>query len=511
MKKQATYGDYIITINDDNSVAVSYQGEECSNAKKALREVSEKVGFDFDAGWTTRQFGSKLVDFLKTNAPQQKTSGPSITITPDTFICQIYEEFYKIYPYIHVRILMADKDMFEPSCDVDPTLTLAECGPEELMNYETREEEGVISLDGSRTINELMEDFNQYGINAYLFHINGESLELERMYSFDRTLADYNDECECCECPAYKVGDEWPHYEEEEDEEDDEDIEKEENDDYLRISPDTVVDDIYIAFTLKYPHMHLRFLSESGVMDSIIDSSKTVAEIRKLYKTKYSTDSGTVSLAEKRTISDFCDELDAYGICRSWVCVHYGDELETEPHGWERTLSFAEEKSTSCAKYMIAGKRTINERGEIIATEEQDDSGVRELSVSDQFAILAYHIANLDDEVRKEELDMIIMAVQNFEEFDGSEVMGRLMQERMGLHLYDVDDVLFAVREEHHVIMFQALAMVSVSDFNFTKEKKNILNVLSKAWDLRADKCNEFLGNLIEQVNEAYPGKLVIE
>ena len=74
MKKQATYGDYIITINDDNSVAVSYQGEECSNAKKALREVSEKVGFDFDAGWTTRQFGSKLVDFLKTNAKYEATS-----------------------------------------------------------------------------------------------------------------------------------------------------------------------------------------------------------------------------------------------------------------------------------------------------------------------------------------------------------------------------------------------------------------------------------------------------
>ena len=74
MKKQATYGDYIITINDDNSVAVSYQSEECSNAKKALREVSEKVGFDFDPGWTTRQFGSKLVDFLKTNAKYEATS-----------------------------------------------------------------------------------------------------------------------------------------------------------------------------------------------------------------------------------------------------------------------------------------------------------------------------------------------------------------------------------------------------------------------------------------------------
>ena len=50
MKKQAIYGDYVITINDDSSVSVTYQNEECSNAKKTLREVSEIVGFAFDAG-----------------------------------------------------------------------------------------------------------------------------------------------------------------------------------------------------------------------------------------------------------------------------------------------------------------------------------------------------------------------------------------------------------------------------------------------------------------------------
>ena len=369
MKKQATYGDYVITINDDSSVSVTYQNEECSNAKKALREVSENAGFAFDAGWNTRQFGSKLVDFLQSQGgvteKKDKISGPSITITPNTFITSIYEEFYEVYPYIHLRILMEGKDMFDAANDVDPTLTLAECGPEELMNYDVRKKEGVISLDGSRTINELIEDFNQYGLNAYLYHIDAENLELGRMYSFDRTVADYNEECESCECPPYKVGDEWPSYDDEDDDDDD-------------------------------------------------DS-------------------------------------------------------------------------------------------------EEEENAAASLSVSEQFAILAYHIANLDGEVKKDELDMIVMVVQNFDVFEGPEVMGRLMQERMGINQYDVDDVLYAVREEHHVTMFQALAMVSVSDFNLTKEKKNILHVLSEAWDLREDKCNEFLGDLIEQVNEAYPGKLVIE
>ena len=69
MKKQTTYGDYVITINDDNSVAVTCNGEECNNAKKALREVSEKAGFAYDEGWNTRQHGAKLVDFLNESAP----------------------------------------------------------------------------------------------------------------------------------------------------------------------------------------------------------------------------------------------------------------------------------------------------------------------------------------------------------------------------------------------------------------------------------------------------------
>ena len=34
------------------------------NVKEALREISEKIGFEYDPAWTTRQFGSKLIDEL---------------------------------------------------------------------------------------------------------------------------------------------------------------------------------------------------------------------------------------------------------------------------------------------------------------------------------------------------------------------------------------------------------------------------------------------------------------
>ncbi len=63
-KKSAVSGDYTIGITPDNKVVVSKGGKVCDNAKGALREISEKVGFKFETSWTTQQFGSKLVDFL---------------------------------------------------------------------------------------------------------------------------------------------------------------------------------------------------------------------------------------------------------------------------------------------------------------------------------------------------------------------------------------------------------------------------------------------------------------
>ncbi len=60
-KKTATSGEYIISVKDDGGIEVYRQYD---NVKGALREVSEKVGFEYDPEWNTRHFGSKLIDFL---------------------------------------------------------------------------------------------------------------------------------------------------------------------------------------------------------------------------------------------------------------------------------------------------------------------------------------------------------------------------------------------------------------------------------------------------------------
>lgn len=60
--KSAISGEYIIQKEDSGSIVV-YRVYD--NTKAALREISEKVGFEVDPNWNTQQLGSKLIDFLE--------------------------------------------------------------------------------------------------------------------------------------------------------------------------------------------------------------------------------------------------------------------------------------------------------------------------------------------------------------------------------------------------------------------------------------------------------------
>ena len=61
-KKSAIAGEYILSVLDNGSIEV-YRIYD--NVKGALREVAEKEGFEYDNEWTTRQCGSKLIDFFE--------------------------------------------------------------------------------------------------------------------------------------------------------------------------------------------------------------------------------------------------------------------------------------------------------------------------------------------------------------------------------------------------------------------------------------------------------------
>lgn len=62
--KMATIGEYVIIEKIDGGIE-TYRTYD--NTKGALREISEKSGFEFDPEWNTRQLGSKLIDYINQN------------------------------------------------------------------------------------------------------------------------------------------------------------------------------------------------------------------------------------------------------------------------------------------------------------------------------------------------------------------------------------------------------------------------------------------------------------
>ncbi|MCR5550383.1 MAG: hypothetical protein K6F40_05570 [Bacteroidales bacterium] len=59
--KLAFVGSYVIHVLESGSIE-TYRTYDVQ--KEALREIAEKVGFEYDPEWTTRQLGSKLIDFI---------------------------------------------------------------------------------------------------------------------------------------------------------------------------------------------------------------------------------------------------------------------------------------------------------------------------------------------------------------------------------------------------------------------------------------------------------------
>lgn len=67
VKKSATYGDFIINQLDSNSIVIvrlSNSDETFPSTKKGLEEISKIVGFAYDQSWTTRQLGTKLINYI---------------------------------------------------------------------------------------------------------------------------------------------------------------------------------------------------------------------------------------------------------------------------------------------------------------------------------------------------------------------------------------------------------------------------------------------------------------
>lgn len=303
----------------------------------------------------------------------------------------------------------------------------------------------------------------------------------------------------------------WSKYDNEDDEEEmEEEVEDEPIDGVdIEITSDTIIDDIYVAFTLKYPHLHLRFLSKSGVMSSVVDSSMTVKDVRSMLGTDCKYSSGAVSIAENRVIMDICNDFNQYGIGDTWICCHYGEDLDPEPHDSDNTVQAAEDISApEDTPYMIAGQRKITTDGKIVKEASEPS-----MSLSEKFGILAATMAGIDGSVEKDEIDIVLTIIQqNSEAFDIAEVRTALLKELKGIQEYESQSAIVkSIKGDNRELIFQALIMVAVADFKLGQDELGFLGGIADLWEWDWDDCAGMVRMVIENVQEAYGRGVYVE
>ena len=63
-KKSAICGEFVITINDNDSITVN---KIYKSTMAALKEIAAANGFEMSPNWNTQYFGSVFVNYIENN------------------------------------------------------------------------------------------------------------------------------------------------------------------------------------------------------------------------------------------------------------------------------------------------------------------------------------------------------------------------------------------------------------------------------------------------------------
>ena len=154
----------------------------------------------------------------------------------------------------------------------------------------------------------------------------------------------------------------------------------------INISPNKKIREIYSEFTLIYPRLHLRFLTEPGRINKMVDIEGTVKSTR---STNYTKESGVIDLSDNQTCRDFCNQFDEYGL-DAWICGT-GNDGTVEPYGWDYTLKMSDRTGLKFGdlKYVIADSSKLE-----VPIEKPKDIAE---SIIDSVKKLAYKLKEYDD------------------------------------------------------------------------------------------------------------------
>ena len=517
LKKSASYGEYIINIAEDNKVIVLKNGVECDNSKTALREIASSIGFTIDPKWNTRQVGANVVDALNGDfSVEPKEDGAFIEITPNTIIDDIYVAFTLKYPHLHLRFLTESGVM---ECLVDSKKTVADIRKDfnKKLGEDYKFESGKISIAEDVIIENLTDELRNYGLcSPWVCCHYGDALEPEP-HGDDRTLGFANNDSASDEIymiagkrkidtsgnilskiDSVRIEIEYTEYEYAPIDEDGNMI----GDSVAFCFHEDCYTEIYIGDELSDEEAETEY---SGYKPYKFDETEHmgcwVNSVREVYYLN----------VENFDVSKLVEHYDCYDV----PCNDGTIEASFMSLKYDGKVIESDQESNSCENEdfcEISIPSEFVKELEVEKESEVESETVDKSDLSRQFAILAWVVADIDDELVEDEIKIILSIAQRYDKLDIDLVRQRLMLEKMGLHDYEShSEVARSVAEEHRELMFKALSMVVISDFKVTQNELVLLSNLSDIWGF-GETGNDIFNEVVEKFTSSFPNReLIIE
>ena len=120
-----TKTEWTIAILEEGTIIVFENDSQTENTKSSLRYIAEYIGFSYDKSWTTRQFGSKLIDYIHSLQEQDVKKSNN------------KEELHKSVR-VRIEVDIAEHNYVVFNCDEDMSDSYAfngDDGPNEIRIY----------------------------------------------------------------------------------------------------------------------------------------------------------------------------------------------------------------------------------------------------------------------------------------------------------------------------------------------------------------------------------------
>lgn len=130
----ASIGEYTVTRSSNGHID-TYQ--VFGNTLRALREIGAGINFPIQQSWNTRQYGSKMIDFINgdyTPAGADETEEEGLLITPEMTTMELFKHFSAMFGG-HLRIKNGVKRCDPTTRSEGTDCTLAEIGLKKAGRY----------------------------------------------------------------------------------------------------------------------------------------------------------------------------------------------------------------------------------------------------------------------------------------------------------------------------------------------------------------------------------------